>query len=111
MIGSARWARLRRDVLTAHPLCERCEEEGYVTAASEVHHERPVESGSTPQEREKLMFDRMNLRSLCHDCHVKAHVELGRSGRRLTRERNEAASSSFIRRWMGSDEPEPGGIF
>ena len=45
LIHTARWLRLRRDTLTAHPLCERCQVDGYVTPATEVHHVRPVEDG------------------------------------------------------------------
>lgn len=113
MITGARWQRLRRQVLGEHPLCERCAEEGYVKAASEVHHVRPAESGATPDERERLMYDPGNLRALCHECHVKTHIELGRSGRRLSRERAQATSQGFIGRWMtaGDQEADPGGIF
>lgn len=76
MIHTGRWLRLRREVLTRHPLCARCEAEGYVTAATEVHHRVPVESAVNPGERERLMYDPKNLVPLCHRCHVKTHTEL-----------------------------------
>lgn len=44
MIHTARWLRLRRDKLTVQPLCERCEEEGRLAPATEVHHVLPVAS-------------------------------------------------------------------
>mgnify|MGYP002524169428 FL=1 len=50
LINTSRWQSLRRAVLTAHPVCERCEAEGLVTPACEVHHRVPVESAVTPRE-------------------------------------------------------------
>lgn len=103
MIHTGRWLRLRREVLTRHPLCARCEAEGYVTAATEVHHRVPVESAVNPGERERLMYDPKNLVPLCHRCHVKTHTELGRSGKAPTRERNRAAAAEAIRRFFGEE--------
>ena len=45
MIHTSRWLKLRRDKLSDYPLCERCEQMGKVTAATEVHHVHPVEMG------------------------------------------------------------------
>lgn len=73
MIHTERWLRLRRAKLTRAPLCERCSEEGRTSAATEVHHVKPVEDGLTCREKERLMFDYHNLRALCHDCHVRTH--------------------------------------
>lgn len=88
LIHTQRWLKLRREILTAHPLCERCEAEGYVTPAAEVHHRRPVETGINYHEKQRLMFDSDNLMALCHDCHVKIHTEMGRSGKVATKRRN-----------------------
>lgn len=82
MIHTVRWVKLRRDKLSLHPLCERCEREGRVQAATEVHHVIPVERGLTADEKQRLMFDPHNLMALCHDCHVKTHTEMGRSGKK-----------------------------
>lgn len=95
MINSGRWVRLRRLVISRHPLCELCEKEGYVTAAREVHHRVPVEDGATPADRERLMFNQDNLEALCHACHVRRHIELGRGGRRATKRRNDAHIKSL----------------
>lgn len=81
LIHTERWLLLRRDKLTANPLCERCRAQGIIRAATEVHHIKPVEDGLTYREKVTLMFDSHNLRALCHDCHVKTHVEMGRSGK------------------------------
>jgi 5-methylcytosine-specific restriction protein A len=35
---TARWRRLRDQQLTAHPLCQRCQDKGKVVPATVVHH-------------------------------------------------------------------------
>lgn len=111
MIHTSRWLRLRRSVLTAHPCCRLCESEGFVTAASEVHHIVPVESASSPWAKEQLMFSPKNLEALCHDCHVRRHKELGRSGKSATRRLRASQLDDFHRHYLGegaeapSDEP------
>lgn len=101
LIHTAQWVRLRRAKLTAFPLCERCREEGRLAPATEVHHIRPVEEGLTLREKEQLMFDPHNLRALCHECHVKTHTEMGRCGKKQTKERAEARLLRFKDRFMG----------
>ncbi len=50
LIHTARWLRLRRDTLTWHPLCQRCEAEGVLTPSAEVHHVRPAQpTGAVPR--------------------------------------------------------------
>ncbi len=107
LINTSRWQRLRKSVLTARPLCERCESEGYTTPACEVHHRVPVESAITPREKEQLMFDPANLEALCHDCHVIRHTELGRRGKEATKKRNEEQTRAVVGRFFG----EPGEVF
>ncbi len=100
MIHTGRWLRLRRDKLSAYPLCERCKIEGRITAATEVHHIVPVESALTVREKERLLFDYHNLMSLCHDCHVKTHVEMGRSGKKLAKQRAEEHLRQFVKKFL-----------
>ena len=101
MIHSSRWVKLRCQKLTANPICERCwEENQLVTAATEVHHIHPVEDAVTYQEKERLMFSYANLRSLCHDCHVRTQTELGRSGKAATRKKNKEQVKSVINRYF-----------
>ena len=88
LINTARWRKLRARILTANPLCERCKEEGRITPATEVHHRTPVESALSRLGKEQLMFDPHNLLALCHDCHVKEHVSMGR-GTKATRDRQK----------------------
>lgn len=103
LIHSNRWLRLRREVLTAHPLCQRCEAEGLITAATEVHHIRPVEEAIGRAEKWQRMYDVHNLQALCHPCHVKTHTELGRSGKEATRKRNTAQVRQVVSRFFGDD--------
>lgn len=100
LIHTAKWLRLRRDILTAHPLCRRCEKEGYITPAGEIHHIRPVEEAHTRAEREQRMYDPHNLVALCHDCHVKTHTEMGRSGKEATRKRNDQHAKEVINKFF-----------
>lgn len=100
MIHTARWVRLRRDKLSDHPLCERCQEQGRVTAATEVHHVIPVETALTAQDKERLMFDYFNLRALCHQCHVQTHIDMGRCGKTQARNRAKEHLRRFASRFL-----------
>lgn len=101
LIHTSKWLRLRRDVLTAHPLCQRCEAEGRMTPATEVHHIHPVEEAFTRWERTQRMYDVHNLQALCHDCHVRTHTELGRSGKDATKKRNAKQIRQVIDKFFG----------
>lgn len=63
------WARIRTAFLAAHPLCERCREEGRLTPAVMVHHKRRLIDGGTN--------DWNNLQALCSECHSRLHAESG----------------------------------
>ena len=101
LIHTTQWLNLRHQVLSEHPLCQRCEDEGYITAAVEVHHRRPVEHGLTFKDKERLMFDRGNLVALCHACHVAVHKEIGRSGKVATRRLNDEKMKEIIGKFFG----------
>ena len=100
MIHTDKWLRLRRAKLTANPICERCKVEGRITPAEEVHHVTPVEDGLTQREKETLMYDPHNSRALCHNCHVKTHTELGRSGKAHARRRAEEQRKQFVKKFL-----------
>ena len=101
LIHTTQWLQLRRDIITKHPLCEQCQADGYITPSTEVHHVTPVESAVTYREKVRLMFDPTNLRALCHDCHVKVHTDMGRSGKKATQSRNSKKVKSIINRFFG----------
>lgn len=100
LIHTTRWLCLRRAKLSAQPLCERCSAEGRVRAATEVHHVVPVEDALSPADMRRLMFDPHNLRSLCHECHVRTHTEMGRSGKEQNVRRQSARLADFRKRFM-----------
>ncbi len=100
LIHTAKWLQLRRLRLNDHPLCERCEEEGRVAAATEIHHVIPVENGLTRQEKERLMYDYFNLKALCHECHVKTHTEMGRCGKTQAQSRAKEHLKRFMDRFL-----------
>jgi 5-methylcytosine-specific restriction protein A len=101
LIHTMQWLQLRRDAITRHPLCEQCKANGYITPSVEVHHIIPVESAVTYREKVRLMYDPTNLRALCHDCHVKIHTGMGRSGREATRKRNDERVKKIIKKFFG----------
>lgn len=103
LIHSERWLLLRRNIITRHPVCQRCEEEGRLTPACEVHHIIPAETAINESEMRRLMFDPHNLRALCHDCHVKTHTEMGRSGREATKKRNREQVTAVVRKFFGDE--------
>ena len=63
------WKRIRDRYMHAHPLCEKCLEEGRLTEAEQVHHIKPLAEGGDHSEN--------NLMSLCSSCHAKIHAERG----------------------------------
>ena len=99
LIHTARWLKLRRDTLSTHPCCQRCELEGYITPATEVHHIRPVEEAFLKVERIQRMYDPSNLQALCHACHIRVHTEMGRSGKDATRTRNQKHVKEIIKKF------------
>ena len=111
LIHTGKWLRLRKSVLSSHPLCQRCEAEGRTTSATEIHHRRPVEEAITYADKRQRMYDPANLMALCHDCHIKAHTELGRSGKEATKRRNGKQVTEIVRRFFGDNDEDPGAIF
>lgn len=109
LIHANRWVRLRKHILSIYPLCQDCREAGRIEAATEVHHVRPVEEAITFDEKRRLMYDERNLRALCHNCHVKAHTALARSGKEATKKRNKEQAAQVIKKFFPADEDEAGG--
>lgn len=103
LIHTERWLRLRKAVLTAHPMCQDCLERGELSAATEVHHVRPVEEALGYAGKMRLMYDPANLRALCHACHVRIHTEMGRSGRDAVRGRNVRQIKEIVRKFFDDD--------
>lgn len=103
LIHKNRWVKLRRAKLTANPLCEDCFARGVITPATVVHHIKPVEDALTFADKEALMFDPHNLRSLCEACHVAVHVALGRCGKEHAKRRAREQMKSFNEKFFGKE--------
>ncbi|MDE6860926.1 MAG: HNH endonuclease [Duncaniella sp.] len=101
LIHTSRWQRLRREVLGSHPLCKRCEDDGFISAATEVHHIVPVEEGLSVGDKERLMFNPSNLMPLCHRCHVEVHTEMGRCGKDANLRRMTKKLGDFQKKFLG----------
>ena len=75
--NTRRWARLRRQQLQAHPLCQcpLCREgEREITEANTVDHIEPVDK------RPDLAFDQANLQSMSAACHSRFKQSQERGG-------------------------------
>lgn len=101
LITSPRWRETRAKKLQSAPLCEDCKAAGLITAACEVHHIMPVEWQITPAKMEQAMFDQSNLASLCHECHVRRHKELGSHSRKHIEKNQRQKLKDWMSRYYG----------
>lgn len=69
------WRNLRKQKITASPLCEDCLEAGNIIRATDVHH---IYSRKTHPE---LELEYNNLRSLCQPCHKRITAKQGASSK------------------------------
>ena len=69
--GSVKWKKCRRNYLSLHPVCERCQMLGIIKKADVVHHKVYLDTESYKQPELSLNFD--NLEALCFDCHQAEH--------------------------------------
>ena len=100
LINSARWKKLRAEKLRANPVCEECAAHDASTLATEVHHITPVESVAGVAAMERLMFSRMNLRSLCHACHAEIHRRVFSHSKESVQENNRRATERFFDKYF-----------
>jgi 5-methylcytosine-specific restriction protein A len=68
------WKNLRARYRREHPLCELCLLEDRSTPTEEIHHKQIISTGSSYDERWRLLTDENNLMALCIDCHNKLHT-------------------------------------
>ena len=100
LINTARWRRLRLKKLQEQPLCENCKDKDKITPATEIHHITPVESATTIEQMEILMFDYNNLMSVCSECHNEIHAELFSHTKENVKKANERRTKRFIDRYL-----------
>ena len=103
IMNSQRWRNLRAETLRAKPYCERCEANGIKTPAKTVHHIKPIESGHSIEEYERLAYNPENLQSLCTQCHSYIHrKELGS----LSREGRKRRANDRLQWWINTFCPK-----
>jgi len=78
MYSTAVWKRHRRDQLKKQPLCEECLRQGYVEAATVVHHTRAHKG-------DWRAFCSRDLESLCKECHDLHTANVERSNKNMPR--------------------------
>lgn len=100
LMNSREWRELREAKLRANPLCERCQAQGYVTAARCVHHLVPVESGRTEDDCRRLAFQFTNLQSLC----FQHHAEIHKAERSHSREAHQKRSKDRLEQWIAKHQ-------
>lgn len=87
--------------MSAHPLCEDCEQAGRTTIATEVHHIRPIEEcAGRPDDMRELAFNSCNLRALCKACHIEAHRVLHSNSLSASKERARAELTAFAAAYL-----------
>ena len=67
-LHSRQWRRIRERKLGNDPLCQKCQENGIITAAFLVHHINENELDNDPN----------NHLSLCNACHEAEHQRWGK---------------------------------
>ncbi len=102
LINTQRWRKLRLMKLQAQPLCEceECKEHGRIISATEVHHIVPVESVTTIEQMEALMFDWNNLMSVSNECHARIHAEMFSHTKENVQKANAKRTQRFIDKFL-----------
>ena len=102
LINTTKWRQLRLKKLQTQPLCEcdECKANGKITPATEVHHVIAVESVTSIEQMEALMYEFSNLMSVSHECHVKIHQEMFSHSKVNVQNANKRRSQRFIDKFL-----------
>lgn len=71
---TASWRKIRKTVLSRHPICEMCKKNGIITASNVADHKIPHRGDM------KKFFDLSNLWGLCDSCHSSTKQRIEKSG-------------------------------
>ncbi|MDE6479257.1 MAG: HNH endonuclease [Muribaculaceae bacterium] len=105
LMNTRKWRALRMATMKrSNGLCEQCLKEGRVSAATEVHHIRPIESVKDPIVMEQLAYDPGNLAALCRQCHHDAHVLLLKGSKEERKRREKERMERFHEVFLGQSE-------
>ena len=100
LINCQKWAKLRSEKLQNNPLCERCQKSGIITPGAEIHHITPVDTGANHEQMKLLAYSYSNLATLCHKCHIKAHIELQSKTAKVIQARNATKAAGFVSQFL-----------
>ena len=111
IMNSQRWHNLQSEILRAKPYCERCEAKGWRIPSKVVHHIKPIESGHSMEEYERLAYDPENLQALCHQCHADIHSKVlgsfSKAGRiRRQNDRNLRWGNDLMKKFMKAERTD-----
>ena len=114
LLNDKRWKLLRAQVFRrAGGLCELCKAEGFITPGVDVHHIKPVETGRTVQEMERLAYNPANCQLLCIACHIKVHQNMYSHTKEKVRENKKRRSRRFLEmndpNYQPTEQPKPYG--
>ena len=77
-------------------LCELCKAAGFITPGVDVHHIKPVETGRTVQEMERLAYNPANCQLLCIEHHIKVHQDMHTHTKEKVAENKARARQRFM---------------
>jgi 5-methylcytosine-specific restriction protein A len=100
IINTQRWRDCRERQLRRRPLCEKCEREGRISCAEEVHHIRPIESVKDFEAMKSLAYDESNLMSLCRKCHHDIHAEMLSHSKYAAKENARRQTEHFFAKFL-----------
>ena len=97
LYNTARWKRLRLEVLRDRPLCVRCENAGIIVEAKHVDHCIGFKDKHDP-----LATDEDNLFPLCVECHSEVTVQ-EKMGKYNNLSIEECRAVKYVKRCIGID--------
>lgn len=71
--NSRQWKLLRKAYFMEHPICELCYQEGKINPTAEIHHIKPISTGTDLYQMMDIAFDPHNLMALCEVHHQEIH--------------------------------------
>lgn len=102
IMNSARWRKLRNDVISEQPVCQECQKHGIVRASRCVHHIVPIESQPTEALAIETAFRRSNLVALCFECHKDIHA----AERSHSKANHKQRTQDALQRWIDKHKPK-----
>ena len=84
----------------ANPLHKRETKTTRCDGATEIHHVTPVESVVGVAAMARLMFNWMNLQSLCHACHADIHKRAFSHSKEAIQDNNKRATQRFADKFL-----------